>query len=73
MTAGISGFPVTAVNPSVGDLVLVYSDSSLELYLKVVGRKWKLAKGVDPTLVCELHLPDYFKTIADLEKVVLHR
>lgn len=51
---GISGLPI---EPNTGDLVRVYSDSQLEVYLQVVGRTWTFTNGATPQLTCELHLP----------------
>ena len=57
----ISGLPI---EPSVGDLVRVYKDSELEVYLQVVERTWTFHNwtttgGSDPKLTCELHLPKH--------------
>lgn len=54
--ANISGLSVTTINPLVGDRVLVYRDTGLDVYLVVVGRRWTLTNGSKPVLHCELHL-----------------
>jgi hypothetical protein len=62
--ANISGMPI---EPQVNDLVLVYRDSGIELYLKVVQRTWWIAYS-EQKLICELHLPNHIPDIATLEK-----
>lgn len=49
----ISGLPI---NPAVGDLVRVYKDSELEVYLRVESRSWTFVNGAEPELTCDLHL-----------------
>lgn len=63
----ISGLDIA---PNVGDLVVVYRDSSLELSLEVVGRTWELTDSSDMRLTCELHLPPWFKSIPELERYI---
>lgn len=65
----ISGLPISKINPIIGDRVRVYKDSGLEIYLKVVGRVWKMTNGSNPVLECELHLENGW-TIPQLEKAI---
>lgn len=62
----ISGLSVAAINPLVGDTVLVYHDSAIDVYLKVVDRRWTMTNAATPILHCELHLLDGW-TIPRLE------
>lgn len=52
----ISGLPNDGINPLVGDLIRVYHDSDLEIYMKVVDRTWRMTDGANPQLTCELWL-----------------
>jgi hypothetical protein len=64
----ISGLPI---EPSVGDLVRVWKDSELEVYLQVVARTWTFTNGSDPHLTCELHLPKHnWESLAHFIKVM---
>ena len=53
-----SGLSTDRINPLVGDLVLVYGDLELKVYMKVSERVWNLVNGVPDALVIKLVLPD---------------
>lgn len=58
-----------SIQPMLGDRVRVYSDTVLEVWLKVVERRWTMTNGADPVLTCELHLEEGW-TIPKLEAVL---
>lgn len=53
----------------VGDQIQVFKEKGGELYMKVVGRSWKM----DSTLQVELGLSYHFQTISEMEKFITSR
>lgn len=66
----ISGLPLSLINPLVGDRILVYHDSSFDLYMNVVERTWHMENGSVKNLVCELHMSGGFESISQLQKTL---
>jgi hypothetical protein len=64
-----SGLSLSAINPQIGDNVRVYHDSSFEIELKVVERRWHLTNGASPELHCWLSVPSGWNII-DFEKML---
>ena len=62
-----SGMPLHRINPMVGDLFRVNQDSKLQIWMKVLSRKWLLTNGSTPELIVSLGLPDGY-TIPEFEE-----
>ena len=70
--ANISGLPLDAINPLIGDKVRVYHDSEFEIWMTVAERSWFLTNGTSPVLECYLSLGPH-TTIPDFEKMLRQR
>jgi hypothetical protein len=53
-----------AIAPMVGDLIRVYNDSESEIYMIVTERRWEFTNGANPILICDLHIPSWFKDVS---------
>ena len=58
------------INPMVGDIVRVYSDSKCEINMTVVERRWTFTNGANPILICELHISPGYENIPHFEQAI---
>lgn len=68
----ISILPLESINPMVGDLVQIYHDSEIKLYMKVKSRKWEMINATPTSLIVTLTCTDDYSEDSFLSFLSLH-
>ena len=56
----IGTLPLETINPMVGDVVQIYHDSDMKLYMKVKSRMWEMINSTPTCLIVTLTCTDEY-------------